>query len=155
MLEFAADPARRLSVAEIAARYRVSPHHLAKVLRKLRRAGLLRAARGARGGYRFTGNAKRVTLLEVIELFERIGSARPRAGGRKRDQEKALEAVFAEIDEIAKATFGSITLATMLKLVGRAGRGTPLEPRLSRPGNPAPRGASRPRAAPAESQARG
>ncbi|MEW6690424.1 MAG: Rrf2 family transcriptional regulator [Pseudomonadota bacterium] len=118
-LEFAADPSRRLSVAEVAARYRASPHHLAKVLRRLRRAGLLRAARGAGGGYRFAGNAKRVTLMEVIELFERIGAARQNAAARGRDKEKALEAVLAEIDELAKATFGSITLETMLKQVAR------------------------------------
>lgn len=106
-------------MAEVAARYRASPHHLAKVLRRLKRAGLLRAARGAGGGYRFAGNAKRVTLLEVIELFERIGAARQNAAARGRDKEKALEAVLAEIDELAKATFGSISLDTMLKQVAR------------------------------------
>src|SRR4029079_11467409 len=53
VLEFAAQPARRLAAAEIASRYDVSPHHLAKVLKRLRRAGILAAARGAGGGYRF------------------------------------------------------------------------------------------------------
>ena len=116
-LEFAADPARQLSAAEIAAKYRISTHHLAKVLRKLGRAGLLRAARGVGGGYRFAANAKRVTLLDVIGLFEQIGAAKPR--GARRNEERALDEVLAEIDEIARATFGSITLATMLKLVAR------------------------------------
>ena len=32
VLEFAAEPARALSTAEIARKYRASPHHLAKVL---------------------------------------------------------------------------------------------------------------------------
>lgn len=122
-LEFAADPARQLSAAEIAAKYRISTHHLAKVLRKLGRAGLLRAARGVGGGYRFAANAKRVTLLDVIGLFEQIGAARPR--GARRNEERALDEVLAEIDEIARATFGSITLATMLKLVGRHARRSP------------------------------
>ncbi|MCC2677061.1 MAG: hypothetical protein K0R58_4008, partial [Ramlibacter sp.] len=31
----------------------------------------------------------------------------------------ALDAVLSEIDEIAKATFSSITLATMLQLIAR------------------------------------
>ena len=119
-LEFAADPTRQLSAAEIAAKYRISTHHLAKVLRKLGRAGLLRAARGVGGGYRFAANAKRVTLLDVIGLFEQIGATRPR--GARRNEERALDEVLAEIDEIARATFGSITLATMLKLVGRHAR---------------------------------
>ena len=40
----------------------MSTHHLAKVLRKLGRAGLLHAARGAGGGYRFAANPKRIIL---------------------------------------------------------------------------------------------
>jgi len=117
MLEFAADPGRQRSAAEIAGKYGASPHHLAKVLRRLGRAGLLRAARGAGGGYRFAANAKRTTLMDVIALFEAVGE--PRAARRLRPEEKALEAVLAEIDQTAAATFGSITLATMLKLAGR------------------------------------
>ena len=79
VLEFAAQPGRQFSTAEIAAKYGASAHHLAKVLGSLRRARLVSAARGSRGGYRFCGNAKRVTLLDVIALFERIGAPRAAA----------------------------------------------------------------------------
>lgn len=127
MLEFAANPDRQLSAAEIAAKYRISPHHLAKVLRALGRAGLLESVRGVGGGYRFTGNARRLTLMDVIELFESI--AAPRQGGRRASRregapaaaevEDAVGVVLAEIDEIASATFRTITLDTMMKLVAR------------------------------------
>ena len=113
-LEFAAQPGRQFSTAEIAAKYGASAHHLAKVLGKLRRAGLVTAARGSGGGYRFCGNAKRVTLLDVIALFETIGSGAGR--GSRRELERAVDQVLAEIDETAKATFRSITLETLLKL---------------------------------------
>ena len=116
MLEFAAQPGRQFSTAEIAAKYGASAHHLASVLGSLRRARLVAAARGSRGGYRFCGNAKRVTLLDVIALFERVGA--PRAA--RRDVERAVEQVLAEIDDTARATFGSITLQTMLKLARAA-----------------------------------
>ncbi|HEX4926835.1 MAG TPA: Rrf2 family transcriptional regulator [Burkholderiales bacterium] len=116
VLEFAAQPARQFSAGEIAGKYDVSPHHLAKVLARLRRAGLVSAARGAGGGYRFAGNPKRVTLLDVIGLFERIGAGSAARPARRRDLEQALDRVLLEIDETAKATFGSITLETMLKL---------------------------------------
>lgn len=115
-LEFAAVPERVFSTGEIAEKYRASPHHLAKVLGRLRRAGLIRAARGAGGGYRFAGNARRTTLLDVIALFEKIGDAPARAAARRQPVELALAQVLAEIDETAKATFGSITLETLLKL---------------------------------------
>jgi len=117
VLEFAAQPRRQFSTSEIADKYEVSAHHLAKVLGRLRRAGLVRATRGAAGGYTFSGNAKRVTLLDIIDLFERIGAPRAAQHARQREPERALQRVLAEIDETATATFGSITLDTMLKIV--------------------------------------
>jgi Rrf2 family protein len=117
VLEFAAEPQRQFSTGEMARKYAASAHHLAKVLGRLRRARLVAAARGAGGGYRFCGNAKRVTLLDVIALFEPVGAQAPR--GSRRDLERAVDQVLAEIDETARATFGSITLQTMLKLARR------------------------------------
>ena len=117
VLEFAAQPGRQLSTAEIAGKYGASPHHLAKVLGRLRRAGLVKAARGSGGGYRFSGNAKRVTLLDVIAIFEPVGAKPPRAP--RRELERAVDQVLAEIDATARATFSSITLETMLKIARR------------------------------------
>ena len=117
VLEFAAQPGRQLSTAEIAGKYGASPHHLAKVLGRLRRAGLVKAARGSGGGYRFSGNAKRVTLLDVIAIFETVGAKLPRAP--RRELERAVDQVLAEIDATARATFSSITLETMLKIARR------------------------------------
>jgi len=129
LLEFAANPGKQISAAEIAAKYRISPHHLAKVLRDLGRAGLVEAARGVGGGYRFAGNAKRLTLMDVIAIYEDI-SARSEANldaGADTEVGRALGLVLDEIDETAKAAFRSITIDTMLKLVargrGRAGTG--------------------------------
>jgi len=75
--------------------------------------------RGARGGYRFAGNARRVTLMDVIALFEDIGAPPLRARRSRRGAEQALDEVLAEIDDTARATFGSVTLDTMLKLIER------------------------------------
>jgi Rrf2 family protein len=121
VLEAAAQPDRQVSASDIAEKYGVSIHHLAKVLRELGRAGIFEATRGAGGGYRFVGNAKRLTLLDVIELFEDIGARSPEAGGADPATEvgRALARVLSEIDEIAKATFRSITIGTMLMLVER------------------------------------
>lgn len=127
-LEFAARPGEQLSAAGVAAKYRISPHHLSKVLRTLGRAGVLEAVRGARGGYRFSGNAKRLTLLDVIELFEEVGAPRRSSARAVRraegsvgahEIEAALGVVFSEIDELARATFRSITLHTMFRLIER------------------------------------
>ena len=117
-LEFAANPGRPMTAAEIAAKYGVSLHHLSKVLADLARAGLLDSVRGVGGGYRFAGNIKRLTLLDVIELFEDKGEPGG-ADGERNDVETALAQILSEIDEFTKATFRSITIETMLKLVER------------------------------------
>lgn len=121
ILEIAARPGEQVSAAEIARRYRISPHHLAKVLRALGRARLVESARGQGGGYRFCGNAKRVTLMDVIQLFEDVGAPAnaPGGAGGRTAIERALAALLAEIDEIARSTFASMTLASLLKLLGR------------------------------------
>lgn len=121
VLELAADPARQLSVAQIADQYGISAHHLAKVLRDLGRARIIDSTRGVGGGHRFVGNAKRLTLLDVIKIFEQAGSEdsadddpdmRTSAG-------RALRLVLDEIDEHTAATFRSINISTMLKLMNR------------------------------------
>ena len=117
-LDLAANPRRQLAAAEIAEQFGVSVNHLAKVLRILGRAGLVEAVRGAGGGYRFRGNARRVTLLDVIQLFEDPAS---RGDGEELDastaEERALRRVSDEIDDVVRATLSSITVATMLKLM--------------------------------------
>ena len=125
ILEAAANPERQVSAADIATKYDVSIHHLAKVLRELGRAGLVESTRGAGGGYRFIGNAKRLTLMDIIELFEDIESRQPygAAGQTVTDTARALDHVLSEIDEISKATFRSITIATMLRLIERQSAG--------------------------------
>ena len=121
LIELAADPERQVSVAEIGQKYGVSAHHLAKVMHALGRAGLVRSIRGVGGGYSFSGNARRTTLLDVILLFEEVSP-----GSDELDSEseatlagQALRQVLNEIDDIARATLGAITISTMLKQIER------------------------------------
>ena len=115
LIEFAGDPMRHISAAEIAQKYQVSPHHLAKVLAELARAGIVQSVRGVGGGYRFATNARRLTLLDVISRFEDVGSGSTERNGRT-PADRALSAILTEIDEMAKATLKSVTLATLLRL---------------------------------------
>lgn len=136
VLELTAQEGRQLSVADIGEKYGVSSHHLAKVMHVMGRAGLVRSVRGAGGGYQFAGNVRRTTLLDVVQLFEDLNSveqdSRP-ADATPEDQ--ALREVLNEIDDIARATLGSITIATMRKLVESrgSGGGEGLKAAVSRP----------------------
>ncbi len=117
VLELANEPERQLSAADLADIYGISANHLAKVLRDLGRAGLVDSVRGAGGGYRFSGFAKRTTLMDVVNLFEDIGAdlGAQRETGTDTDISQSLQMVLGEIDDIARATLGSITIDTLLK----------------------------------------
>ncbi len=121
VVELAGAGDRQVTASQIADKYGISINHLAKVMRDLGRAGLVESVRGVGGGFRFAGNSKRITLMDVIELFENIGSHSP--GGSEPGAEtptgQALEQVLGEIDEIAQATLRSISLDTLFKLIER------------------------------------
>jgi len=120
-LELTAREGIQLSVGEIGEKYGVSAHHLAKVMHVMGRAGLVRSVRGAGGGYQFSGNPRRITLLDVAQLFEDLSSAEPNNGAAATPEDQALREVLHEVDDMANATLGSITIATMRKLVDRHG----------------------------------
>jgi Rrf2 family protein len=124
VLELTASEGRQVSVAEIGEKYGVSSHHLAKVMHVMGRAGLVRSVRGAGGGYQFAGNARRTTLLDIAQLFEELSSVEHDGEAvRAPPEDQALRQVLNEIDDIARATLGSITIATMRKLVDRRDAG--------------------------------
>jgi Rrf2 family protein len=121
VLDLALDPERQSSAAEIAEKYGISNNHLAKVLRDLGRAGLVESTRGVGGGYRFSGNSKRTTLLDIIEMFEDIGAHGADAGerGARTDVGRGLHPVLNEIEQIARATLDSITIETLVNQIRR------------------------------------
>jgi Rrf2 family protein len=116
VLEFAARPGELVPAAEVADKYGESAHHLAKVLSELTRAGIVESVRGVGGGYRFVANARRLTLLDVIGVFEELDSGAATADNGTMPAERALRRVLAEIDQTTRATLGSITIATMLRM---------------------------------------
>lgn len=119
IVEAASHPDKQIATAEIAEKYEVSAHHLAKVLRELGRAGLVDSLRGVGGGYRFSSNSRRLTLMDVINHFENISTFAPESGKPQTDVGRAIGLVLSEIDEIAKATFSSITIDTLIRIVER------------------------------------
>lgn len=118
VLELASDPERQLSTSDIAGKYGISTHHLAKVMRNLVQKGLVQAMRGAGGGYRFAGNVNRTTLLDIIQLFEKLEAEldMPNYWNHVGDPIVAeLQNISNEIDDLTKAVLDTITLATALK----------------------------------------
>jgi Rrf2 family protein len=84
-----AKPDRRHPTRELAETLSVSEAHLAKVMQRLAKQGLVESVRGPGGGFRLGVNMDDVTLLEIFEAIE--GPFSPRncllggmlCGGRK------------------------------------------------------------------------
>lgn len=65
-----ADAAQRVTTHEIATTLSVSETHLAKVMPRLVRRGLVTSTRGPGGGFALAKDADKVALIEVYEMIE-------------------------------------------------------------------------------------
>lgn len=70
MAILAARPKERLTTHDLAERLRASAHHLAKVMQRLAKAGLVHSVRGPQGGFQLERPAKTTRLRDVYEAVE-------------------------------------------------------------------------------------
>jgi len=66
----AAHPDRQVTAAAVAAETRLPQATVAKVLKALAHAGLVRAVRGAGGGYRLARGATAISVAEVVAAID-------------------------------------------------------------------------------------
>ena len=71
LMRLAGSPDRALTTAQIADEFRISRHHLTKIVRDLAEAGFVRTSRGAGGGLRLARPAAGITLGEVVRWLDR------------------------------------------------------------------------------------
>lgn len=64
---------RGISAAALAALHELPPAYMAKHLQALARAGVVRAERGPRGGYRLARRPSEISLLQIVEAIEGAG----------------------------------------------------------------------------------
>lgn len=63
-------PDERVANARLAATLRVSEHHLAKVMQRLARAGIVGSTRGPQGGFQLVRPAESIALVELFEAID-------------------------------------------------------------------------------------
>jgi Rrf2 family protein len=112
----AARPGPR-TIHEVAEAEGLSPDYTAKLLRELRRGGLVVSTRGAAGGYRLARPPSEITVWDAIQVLggalfpERFCACHP---GQKdhcvRRSDCALRALWRRVDGAVRSVLSGITL---------------------------------------------
>jgi len=95
----------------------ISEQYLEQIFVELRRAGLVRSVRGARGGYRLARKPEEIPVAEVVRLLE--GSLAPvdclehaeGEGSCSRQGECVTRKVWEQLQNSIEETLGQMTLA--------------------------------------------
>lgn len=70
MLEFALHPNEWTKISQVAKRQEISVKYLEQIVNILCKAGYVKSARGAQGGYRLTRDPKEYTVGQILRLTE-------------------------------------------------------------------------------------
>jgi Rrf2 family transcriptional regulator, cysteine metabolism repressor len=108
-----------VSAREISERQSVPPKYLEQLFVALRKAGLVTAVRGARGGFELSRPSGEITVLEIVEALE--GPLRPtvcdaeRAAACGKDGICAAAGVWEKATSAVREVFSSTTLDTLAR----------------------------------------
>ena len=109
----ASSPESRVTAAVMADGLSASEAHLAKVLQRLAKAGVVAGTRGPGGGFQLTRAAKEISLREVYEAIEgRLQVQRCMVGKPLCNKlDCPLGSLFARLSDDVLKTLGKTTLA--------------------------------------------
>jgi Rrf2 family iron-sulfur cluster assembly transcriptional regulator len=121
MLQLALHEGRTVSLTELAQSEGIAVPFAAKVLARLRQAGLGVAARGRHGGYQLAAAADRISVLEVLRavgkpLFDSAfcrDHGSPTSAACARLTDCSLRPVWAHLDALLQDFFSHTTLADL------------------------------------------
>jgi Rrf2 family iron-sulfur cluster assembly transcriptional regulator len=119
-------------IREIAEREAIPARFLEQIFQDLKRAGLVSAKRGPRGGYQLARPPAEISVGDVLRALEGPEIiAVEDDGARGRPQPDVVGAVFQTIAQRASACFDSVSLAEVCVEATRLGLSSRARPRLS------------------------
>lgn len=100
-----------LQIRQISARQYIPDRYLEQLLATLRRGGLVRSQRGAKGGYVLARDPGKIALLEVIECIEGFNSSEDNSKAQSKTIEcEVVRGAWQEVQEAANAVLKKYTL---------------------------------------------
>jgi Rrf2 family protein len=114
-IEMAMAGDRLVAASDVARRHGVPEAVVSKVLQRLVRGGIVVGTRGNHGGYRLAKESSRVTVLDILGVFDNDLGHRPKR--RRRASAPAssepLDRLMAEVTEVVRYTFASVSIETL------------------------------------------
>ena len=113
-----------LSSEQLAGNICTNPARVRKVVAKLRRAGLVSTKEGAEGGCRFSRDAERVTLLEILDAVEtRVVCASWRSGSADlpcliaSGMADVMDELYDSLDKACREKLSRVTVADLVRKI--------------------------------------
>ena len=127
LLELASHQAQGdyLQIDQIAAGHQIPDRYLAQLLMTLRRGGLVRSQRGAKGGYFLAKEPREITVQEVLTCLEGYNSLALNSQSATPEM-AVIEAVWQEAITAAIAVFRRHTLQDLLDKRDEGQRSNPM-----------------------------
>ncbi|OCR02670.1 Rrf2 family transcriptional regulator [Oscillatoriales cyanobacterium USR001] len=113
LLELAAhyNEGEPLQIRSIAAQQNIPDRYLEQLLATLRRSGIIRSQRGAKGGYILAREPRKITLLEIVNCLEGADVDYSENNGSSKTLESAvIFEIWQEAREIANSVLQKYTL---------------------------------------------
>lgn len=107
-----------ISLGEIASHERISLKYLEQLIVPLKRVGLVKSLRGRSGGYVMVKSPDRVTLKDVVWLYNNknyLVDCLAESNNCPLDQQCMSKQVWAEVQKSIEATLKNITLGDLIK----------------------------------------
>lgn len=117
MLELAAHYHKNepMQIRQIALQQDIPDRYLEQLLAALRRSGLIRSERGAKGGYFLSRDPRKITVLDIVNCMEGIDGQRTRSSGSSKTAARAeIIEIWQEARQAADAVLQSCTLQDLL-----------------------------------------
>jgi Rrf2 family protein len=111
--------------SDIAEAQGIPPSFMAKILRSLVRARLLRSSRGVHGGFSLARPASRITLLDVVEAIEgplSLTNCTPDPAGCPRSAGCPTTAVWLEVQQKMAEVLRNTSVESLLSVQKRNAR---------------------------------
>lgn len=100
-----------LQIRQISARQSIPDRYLEQLLATLRRGGLVRSQRGAKGGYVLARDPAKIALLEVIECIEGFNPVEDNGKAQSKTIEcEVVRGAWQKVREAANAVLQQCTL---------------------------------------------